>query len=260
MRKEYRKISIFQSLTIIMYIFSFLLLVPLVLCSTNTYYVPENKRTTPVKTIELGVGNVLLLRGEINDKLATEFVYSVNSRENKTDLYVYLDTNGGSVDAGLQIMDEIEKYEMSCIAHKAMSMGFVILQTCKERLVTPYSTIMQHQISYGIGNEKAKVESYVDYIKQIGRHLSKMQAKRIGISSKEFLRRTYNDWWLYGQQAIKENCADAISKVTCSPTLTNQTYVVEKMASHYVYSKCPLIIGPIEIRKKKMIEDIFALL
>ena len=62
------------------------------------------------------------------------------------------------MDAGLQIMDEIEKDEMSCIAHKAMSIGFVILQTCKERCVTPYSTIMQHQISYGIGSEKAKVE------------------------------------------------------------------------------------------------------
>ena len=255
---------IFQSLAIIMYIFSFLLLVPLVLCSTNTYYLPDNKTNKKNaknnKFIKLDVDNVLSLRGEINQKLATEFVYSVNSRDNKTDLYVYLDTNGGSVDAGLQIMDEIEKYELSCIAHKAMSMGFVILQTCKTRIVTPYSTIMQHQISYGIGSEKAKVESYVDYIKQIGRQLSKMQAKRIGISSKEFLRRTYNDWWLYGQQAIKENCADTLSKVTCTPTLTNQTYIVEKMASDYVYSKCPLITGPIEIRKKKMIEDIFALL
>ena len=228
-----------------MYIFSFLLLVPLVplVLSSNTYHLSDNnankKNTKNNKSIKLDVDNVLSLRGEINQKLATEFVYSVNSRENKTDLYVYLDTNGGSVDAGLQIMDEIEKYELNCIAHKAMSMGFVILQTCKTRIVTPYSTIMQHQISYGIGNEKAKVESYVDYIKQIGRHLSKMQAKRIGISSKEFLRRTYNDWWLYGQQAIKENCADTLSKITCSPTLTNQTYVVEKMASDYVYSKCP---------------------
>ena len=145
-----------------MYIFSFLLLVPLVplVLSSNTYHLSDNnankKNTKNNKSIKLDVDNVLSLRGEINQKLATEFVYSVNSRENKTDLYVYLDTNGGSVDAGLQIMDEIEKYELNCIAHKAMSMGFVILQTCKTRIVTPYSTIMQHQISYGIGNEKAK--------------------------------------------------------------------------------------------------------
>ena len=232
-------------------------MVPLVLC-TNTYYVTETKKNT--KSVELDVDNVLLLRGEISQKLATEFVYSVNMRDNKTNLYVYLDTNGGSVDAGLQIMDEIEKYKLNCIAHKAMSMGFVILQTCKERLVTPYSTIMQHQISYGVGNEKAKVESYVKYIKQIGRYLSKKQAKRIGISSKEFLRRTYNDWWLYGQQAVTESCADTIITTTCTPQLTNQTYIVEKMASDYVFSKCPLITGPVEIRKKKMTEDIFVLL
>ena len=203
------------------------------------------------KSIVLDTNNTLLLRGEITEKLATEFIYDVNKRSKKKDLYVFLDTNGGSVDAGNKIVFEIQKYGLSCIAHKALSMGFVILQACKERYVTPLATLMQHQISYGVANEKAKIESYVEYIKQIGDHLTKMQAKKIGISKKDFERRTYNDWWLFGEKIIEENCADEIASVSCTTKLTNQTYNVDKGQYIYTYTKCPLISGHVEKKKNK---------
>ena len=55
--------------------------------------------------------------------------------------------------AGSRIVDEIQKYDLDCIAHKAYSMGFVILQACNKRYITQYSSVMQHQISYGVSNE-----------------------------------------------------------------------------------------------------------
>ena len=139
------------------------------------------------KDIELTIDNSLLIRGEINDKMATEFVFDVNKRKLKKNMYVFLDTNGGSVDAGNQIIYEIQKNNFSCIAHKAISMGFVILQSCNERYITPLGTLMQHQMSYGIMDEKAKVESYVEYIKQVGDHLTELQSNKIGISKKNLL-------------------------------------------------------------------------
>ena len=98
------------------------------------------------KEIELNVDNSLFIRGEIDEKMATEFVFDVNKRKSKKNMYVFLDTNGGSVDAGNQIIYEIQKYNLSCIAHKAISMGFVILQSCNDRYITPFGTLMQHQI------------------------------------------------------------------------------------------------------------------
>ena len=126
------------------------------------------------KQIVLDKNNTLLIRGEINEKQATQFVFDLNKFPKKKDVYVYLDTNGGSVDAGNKIVNEIQKYNLSCIAQKAISMGFVILQSCDKRYVTPLATLMQHQMSYGIVNEKAKVESYVEFIKQIGDELAEM--------------------------------------------------------------------------------------
>ena len=59
------------------------------------------------KKITLNTKNVLLLKGEINEKLATQFVYELNQKQSKKGIYVYLDTNGGSVDAGNKIVEEI---------------------------------------------------------------------------------------------------------------------------------------------------------
>lgn len=199
------------------------------------------------KNIKLTPKNSLLIRGQINDKTATDFVFELNKRHNKKGLYVFLDTNGGSVDAGNKIINEIQKYNISCIANKAISMGFVILQSCHTRYVTPLATLMQHQMSYGVANEKEKVESYVNFIKQVGDHLTQMQANRIGLNPYEFKVRTFNDWWIFGENIIKENCADKIVNVRCNPALTNETYSLEQGAAKYVYSKCPLVPGPVKI-------------
>ena len=208
-------------------------------------------QTSNEKHIALDLNNTIMIRGEINEKTATDFVFDLNSRENKKNLFVFLDTNGGSVDAGNKIVQEIQKYKLDCIAQRAISMGFVIFQSCNERYITQLSTLMQHQMSYGIMNEKAKIESYVNYIKQVSHHLVGLQSKKIGISKKEFERRTYNEWWLFGDNAIDENCADELAQVTCSPSLTNQTYSVEKGPYILYYSKCPLISGHVSKKKNK---------
>ena len=141
------------------------------------------------KTIQLNSTNVLTIRGTIDDAVANKFVYDLNKDINRGSKYLYLDTNGGSVSAGARIVDEVEKYKLKCIAHKAYSMGFVILQACSKRYVTPYSSVMQHQISYGVANEKAKVESYVNFVDQVGEKLDKMQAKKIGLEYETFKKK-----------------------------------------------------------------------
>ena len=47
------------------------------------------------KYIALDLNNTIMIRGEINDKLATDFVFDLNSRENKKNLFVFLDTKAG---------------------------------------------------------------------------------------------------------------------------------------------------------------------
>ena len=67
------------------------------------------------------------------------------------------------------------------------------------------------------------------------------QAERIGIDVDEFYQKTINEWWLYGNAILYENCADRIVNVECSVTLTKQNYTEEVGSYIYTYSKCPLV-------------------
>lgn len=220
-------------------LFLFMMFLTTVFSSSFAYASP--------KTIHLNTTNVLTVRGTIDDSVANKFIYDLNKDINRASKYVYLDTNGGSVSAGARIVDEVQKYNLNCIAHRAYSMGFVILQACNKRYVTPYASVMQHQISYGVANEKAKVESYVNFVDQVGEQLDKMQAKKIGLEHETFKKKTYNDWWLSGSNIVYENVADEIVNVKCSKRLTNTNYTISNGYQDFVYSSCPLVNEPIEV-------------
>jgi ATP-dependent protease ClpP protease subunit len=205
------------------------------------------------QSIFLNTSNVITIRDSIDDDTATRFIYDLNQKKNKTDVFVYLDTPGGSVESGSKILMEIQKYNLSCIADRAYSMGFVILQGCKNRYIRPYGRIMQHQISYAVKNEKAKVDNYVHFIDQIEDELVAMQADRIGMDHNEFRLKTMNDWWMVGRYALNNKCVDEIVDVYCDEKLTRQNMTIEFGPAVLIYSKCPLIPEYIDsyIEKKK---------
>ena len=208
-------------------------------------------------SIELTPDNSIVLKGEINKFSSHQFIMDLYSLKNPKKIYLFLDTNGGSLEHGSKIVNEIQKHNISCIAEKAYSMGFVLLQACKERYITQYGKIMQHQISYGIQGEKAKIDNYVDFVNQMENALIDLQVNKIGISKKEFKKRTYNDWWLFGKNAIENNCADRITEVTCRKDLIKSNYTINQNYNQIVYSRCPLIPEPLEIKSNKKIDFIF---
>jgi len=199
-----------------------------------------------MKTVNLNETNVITIRGSINSVTSSNFVYELNKKKDKKNLYIFINTNGGSVESGSQIISEIMKYNLTCIADKAYSMGFVILQSCKKRYVTMFGKLMQHQISYGISDEKQKIDNYGDYVTQMDDILSELQAKKINISVKKLKEKTSNNWWMYGSNAVKNNCADGIVQVKCSDALTKKNESIEINGNKYIYSKCPLIEEPID--------------
>lgn len=196
--------------------------------------------------ITLNSTNHVIVRGTIDNDLASSFVYNLNTLKNKN-VYVYLDTPGGSVESGNKILMEIQKYNLSCITDRAYSMGFVLLQGCKNRYIRQFGRIMQHQISYGIQNEKGKIDSYSNFIDQVEDELVEMQSSKIGLEKDAFRLKTMNDWWMMGKYAIQNNCADEIVDVYCDRNLVKQNHTQDLGFYKVTYSKCPLISDPIEI-------------
>ena len=60
-------------------------------------------------SIILTKDNFITIRGTIDETISSNFIYDLNRKKNKTDVYVYLNTNGGSVESGNKILLEIQK-------------------------------------------------------------------------------------------------------------------------------------------------------
>ncbi len=211
------------------------------------------KKISQPLVLKFNTTNNILLKGEINEESSSKFIYDFNliPNKNKNNTIVYLNTPGGSVQHGMKIVAEVEKYNLSCVAESAYSMGFIIFQACKNRYILSHGKLMQHQMAFGIMDQKSRIESYLDFINQLEREIIENQAKRINITSSEFKNKIDNDWWLYGENAIKENCADEIVNVECSETLTRKTETISNGGYVYTYSKCPLISNYIKKEKDK---------
>lgn len=199
--------------------------------------------------------NFVTIRGEINSKSASQTINKL--MEIKSDkIYLYLITPGGSVSDGMQIIQTIKALEKSgkeiiCIANIALSMGFVILQYCPTRIILQSSIVMQHQTSLELSGPLNNVNSYMSFIHSMGDEIDKVQSERIGISITEFQNKISHDWWLFGNNILKNNIADKMAWVICKfekentleETEVNTLFGKVKL----YYSKCPVATDPLNI-------------
>ena len=210
------------------------------------------------KALLLDGTNHILLKGEIDGQTvakASEALLTIDSK----DVYLVIDSPGGSVIDGLQLIDTIKASgkRVHCIAIFAASMAFDILQSCDTRMVQKSSILMQHVPSYGTGRGGAEPNqwSFAKFMRELHMKLIADESKRIGLSAAEFAAKTRDDWWLLGEQAVKENVADRLAVATCTPELTKKrrTEVMNLiiLTVNVEFSQCPLLTGPLKVEMAK---------
>ena len=174
--------------------------------------------------ITLQKNNFVSLDDTINDENIEKWSKQMNKLTSNP-IYIYIDSTGGSVDAGLQFINNMNWHikqgkTVNCIVKSAYSMAFVILQNCSNRYVMSSSTLMQHQIS--LGNLKGPLNNlmnYLEMINSISNELDITVSKRLGLSLEDYRNKIKNDWWLTGNTAVSNKVADEMVIVGCDPEL-----------------------------------------
>lgn len=209
------------------------------------------------KNVHLTNDNFVSLRGPITSQSIAELILNLLDKT-ADERYIYLNTNGGSVDAGMHLINVIKDLQnndikINCIADTAISMGFVIFQSCTRRYVLSYSTLMQHQMSLNeVGGKLQEINSYMSYINKIEDNTNKMQAQRINISQQEFESKINNDWWLTTEESLEYNVADELVSIKCMFPKEKEVKEVLTVFGdiNLTYMKCPQISSPIKIELK----------
>jgi ATP-dependent Clp protease protease subunit len=151
---------------------------------------------------------IIPIVGVINDDLIHYVVELI--KETDEDIVFYFDTPGGSVTSGMKLLPYLQNTDSVCVVQSAYSMGFVLFQACSNRYMLPYGSLMQHDMHLGVRDDFHRIRSYLRYLERVYDKLIKLQIERIGISRQKFIQRILKNWWMTAEEAVEENCADAI--------------------------------------------------
>jgi ATP-dependent Clp protease protease subunit len=206
--------------------------------------------------ITLTSGNSIALRTEVSSESVSKLIDQI-FRIPATTIYMYIDSPGGDIISGMKLMDTMKASgkHFVCIANAAASMAFSILQACDERLVTEPAILMQHMGAFELYGQAPNNNSMNTFAQKLFRYLNKKDAERLGMSQKDFYQKIRNDWWLFGDEAIKVNAADRVTQVRCSNELTEK---IDVQSIDFLFvslkvkmSGCPIAEGPLAIEVKR---------
>ena len=136
---------------------------------------------------------IIFLTGQINDNVAslvTAQLLFLEAEDPKKEIYLYINSPGGLVTAGLGIYDTMQyvKPDIStlCIG-QAASMGSFLLAagTKGKRFSLPNSRVMVHQPSAGFQGQVTDIEIHANEVSSLKKRLNEIYSKHTGKSFDE---------------------------------------------------------------------------
>jgi len=161
---------------------------------------------------------VIFLVGPVEDHMANLVVAQLLFLESENpdkDIYLYINSPGGSVSAGLSIYDTMQfiKPDVStlCIG-QAASMGALLLcgGAAGKRFCLPHSRMMIHQPLAGFQGQATDLEIHTKEILRARDRLNKIMVEHTGQPMDKIQRDTDRDFFMGGDEAVEYGLIDAV--------------------------------------------------
>lgn len=161
---------------------------------------------------------IVFLGGPIDDGMANVVIAQLlhlAHTDPKKDIHLYINSPGGSVSAGLAILDTMNfiKPDVSTICvGMAASMGAVLLSAGAKgkRFALPNSEIMIHQVLGGTEGQASDIEIAAKHILRVKQDLIKILSKNTGKSPTVIEKDMDRDNWMTSVEAKAYNLVDEV--------------------------------------------------
>ena len=165
---------------------------------------------------------IIFLGGPIDDYVANLIIAQLlylEHTDSKKDIQFYINTPGGSVNAGLAILDTMNhiKCDVSTVCVGiAASMGAVLLSagTKGKRFVLPNSEVMIHQVMGGAQGQASDIAITAKNILRTKENLNRILAQNTGKKFEQVEKDADRDYWMTADEAKKYGIVDAIMTKT----------------------------------------------
>lgn len=180
----------------------------------------EGETQNPMDSIfnQLLKDRIIWLGSEVKDENANIIcaqMLMLAAQDPKKDIWLYINSPGGSITAGMAIYDTMQLIEpdVATIAvGMAASMGQFLLSsgTPGKRFITSHARVLMHQPSGGVGGTATDVRINAELIMDMKKTLSELTAQQTGHTVEEIYRDNEYDHWFTAQQALEYGFVDKI--------------------------------------------------
>lgn len=161
---------------------------------------------------------IIFLADEVNDYTASivvaQLLYLESMDPNK-DIFLYINSPGGSVTAGMAIYDTMNYISCDvatvCIGMAASMGAFLLSSGAKgKRFALPNSEIMIHQPLGGARGQATDIKIQADLILRTRDRLNRILAKNTGKTIEEIARDTERDNYMEADEAMQYGLIDKV--------------------------------------------------
>jgi ATP-dependent Clp protease, protease subunit len=163
---------------------------------------------------------IIWLGSEVRDdnaNLICSQLLLLSAEDPEKDIYLYINSPGGSVTAGMAIYDTMEFIPNDVVTVAtglAASMGQFLLSsgTKGKRYATPNARILMHQPSGGIGGTASDIKIQAELILHMKKVMAELTAEQTGQSVEKILKDNDRDKWFTAEEALEYGFFDKISR------------------------------------------------
>lgn len=161
---------------------------------------------------------IIMLGSQIDDNVANSIVSQLlflQAQDSEKDIYLYINSPGGSVTAGFAIYDTIQHIKPDvqtiCIGMAASMGSFLLAAGAKgKRFALPNAEVMIHQPLGGAQGQATEIEIAANHILKTREKLNRILAERTGQSIEKIQQDTDRDNFLTAEEAKEYGLVDEV--------------------------------------------------
>ena len=163
---------------------------------------------------------IIMLTGPVEDNMANSIIAQLlflDAQDNTKDIYLYVNTPGGSVSAGLAIVDTmnfIKSDVQTIVMGVAASMGTIIASSGAKgkRFMLPNAEYLIHQPMGGAGSGTQQTDMAIvaEHLLRTRNTLEKILAENSGKSVEQIHKDAERDYWMSAQETLEYGFIDEI--------------------------------------------------
>ncbi|MBV2356543.1 ATP-dependent Clp protease proteolytic subunit [Streptomyces sp. J2-1] len=160
---------------------------------------------------------IIFLGQQVDDDIANKITAQLLllAADPDKDIYLYINSPGGSVTAGMAIYDTMQFIPNDVVTigmGMAASMGQFLLTggTAGKRFALPHTDIMMHQGSAGLGGTVSDIKIQAQYLLRTKKTMTELTALHSGQTEETILRDADRDRWFTPEEAKEYGLIDEI--------------------------------------------------